>query len=177
MLKQRLQLPPITGEKIVEKKKKTAIVNGKEITLEEEKPFKTLTAKELIAPYSSDNQFNLPPGINSGSAQSGRAIAEAKMDANMVNNIINVGSFLFKGAAGGFLSFLGSTDAYGGQDPKLNQKFPMMSDSELKNMIKKDDRIKAIQGMSKKEINKYDLMQKMKPNQGRNPNATYLSQN
>jgi len=176
MLKQRLQLPPITGEKIVEKKKKTAIVNGKEITLEEEKPFKTLTAKELIAPYSSDNQFNLPPGINSGSAQSGRAIAEAKMDSNMVNNIINVGSFLFKRTAGVALSMLGSTNAYGGQDPS-KQHFPMMSDSELKAMIKKDERIKAIQGMSKKEINKYDLMQKMKPNQGRNPNATYLSQN
>ena len=120
---------------------------------------------------------NEPLGFNSTESASAKAIAKSSIDSSMVNNIINVSSFLFKGAAGGILSFLGSTDAYGGQDPKLNQKFPMMSDSELKNMIKKDDRIKAIQGMSKKEINKYDLMQKMKPKQGRNPNATYLSQN
>tara|TARA_R100001369_G_scaffold58581_1_gene85519 strand:+ start:392 stop:883 length:492 start_codon:yes stop_codon:yes gene_type:complete len=120
---------------------------------------------------------DLPLGFNSTESASAKAIAKSSIDSSMVNNIINVSSFLFKGAAGGILSFLGSTDAYGGQDPKLNQNFPMMSDNELKNMIKKDKKIEATQGMSKKEINEYDLMQKMKPKQGRNPNATYLSQN
>ena len=117
---------------------------------------------------------DLPIGFNSTESASAKAVAKSSIDSSMVNNIINVSSFLFKGAAGGILSFLGSTDAYGGQkSPKHN----FLSDNELKNMIKKDKKIEATQGMSKKEINEYDLIQKMKPKQGRNPNATYLSQN
>ena len=101
---------------------------------------------------------NLPLGFNSTESESAKAIVESSMDSNMVNNLINYGSYAIKGLAGRALTFLGATNAYGGQQNSNN----IMSSNDIKNMMKDDKRIEAIQGMSKKEIGNYDQMELLK---------------
>ena len=92
------------------------------------------------------------------------------LTSSHLNTAINVGSFIAKGAGGIIMSMLGATNAYGGQAN------PHQSFDKLIELDEKKHRDKAIQGMTKEEINMYDYKQKMKKLPGKSgPRPYYRS--